>query len=110
MTLRGWWAVSHTHDLTPEEVEAVKGQLQAATERGDDVVIAEHGLEFRWHPLEQPQTVGWVVQTRTASDEDWLSWTQWRLRERAEQQLADLLRVPKHAEGRLVRVDWTVVE
>lgn len=53
-------------------------------------------------------TVGWVVQTRTAADEDWISWTQWRNRERAEQQLADLLRDPKHAEGRLVRVDWTV--
>jgi len=56
----------------------------------------------------KPMTVGWVPQTRTSDGDDWLSWTQWRQRERAEQQLTDLMRNPKHAWGRLVRVDWTV--
>jgi len=54
-------------------------------------------------------TVGWIPQTRITPDAEWVSHTQWRQRERAEQQLSDLLRQPKHVAGRLIRVDWVVV-
>ena len=53
--------------------------------------------------------MGWIPQTRMTPDAEWVSHTQWRQRERAEQQLSDLLRQPKHVAGRLVRVDWVVV-
>ena len=50
--------------------------------------------------------VGWVVQVKHG--DQWISWTQWRDRGRAEQHVRELLRNSKYEAGRVVRVDWTV--
>ena len=50
--------------------------------------------------------VGWVVQVQ--SEEQWISWTQWRDRERADQHVRSLLATGKYQAGRVVRVDWTI--